>query len=141
MTFGRPTSHYLVAIFLIAVLLRFPSLGLKSLWLDEAASVRFATPVLENVDSIHPPLYYFLLHHTMTSLGDSEAAIRLPSAIFSLANVGLLYLLGRRLADRETALLAAALLAVSPLDVWYAQEARMYAAVACATLLIALGLV
>lgn len=141
MTLRRPTSHYLVAIFVIAVLLRFPSLGLKSVWLDEAASVRLATPVFENVDNIHPPLYYYLLHYAMALLGDSEAAIRLPSALFSLANVGLLYLLGRRLADRKTALLAAALLAVSPLDVWYAQEARMYAAVACATLLMALGLV
>lgn len=140
MTLSRSATHVLAAIFLIAILLRFPWLGLKSLWLDEAASVYYATPVFENVDSVHPPLYYVFVHYTMAFLGRSEAAIRLPSALFSILNVALLYWLGRKLFNRQVGLLAAALLAVSPLDIWYAQEARMYAAVACATLCMALGL-
>jgi hypothetical protein len=43
--------------------------------------------------------------------------------------------------SRPVALFAAALVAVSPLDLWYAQEARMYAFVAAATLLAAVGVV
>ena len=38
-----------------------------------------------------------------------------------------LYLLGRELYDRRTGLIAAAFGTVSPLLIWYAQEARMYA--------------
>ena len=130
----------MAAIFVAAILLRFAGLGAQSVWLDEAVSVRVATPVLEPVDANHPPLYYIMLYYTMSALGRSEAAIRLPSALISVLNVGLLYLLGRRLVNREVALLAAALLALSPLDIWYAREARMYTAIAFVTLLMALGL-
>lgn len=140
MTLRRPTSHTLAAILLVAIILRFAVLDLQSVWLDEAASVRNATPVLERVDPNHPPLYFMYLQATMEAIGRSEAAIRLPSAVFSVLSVGLLYLLGRKVASRETALLAAALLALSPLDVWYGREARMYAAIAFVTLLMALGL-
>ena len=70
--------------------------------------------------------------------GSSETAVRFPSALMSLINVGLLYGLGSRLANQRVALLAAALLAVSPLNIWYAQEARMYVFIAGAALLYAL---
>lgn len=140
MKFARPTFHYLIAILVIAILLRAPLLGAKSLWLDEAASVRSATPRLERLDPNNPPLYFMLLYVTMETIGGSEADIRLPSLLFSVLAVGLLYLLGREVADRETALLAAALLALSPLDVWYGREARMYAMISFVTLLMALGL-
>lgn len=125
---------------MIAVVLRFAALDWQSVWLDEAASVRNATPTLEAVDANHPPLYFMLLEWTMAAIGRSEAAIRLPSAVFSTLNVGLVYLLGRKVASRETALLAAALLALSPLDVWYGREARMYAAISLVTVLMVLGL-
>src|SRR5690606_25281123 len=49
--------------------------------------------------------------------------------------------LARALAGRTVALLAAALLALSPLDVWYAQEARMHIFVTFFALLYALALV
>ena len=145
MKLTRPTSHYLAAIFILAIfttgiLLRFARLGGQSVWLDEAVAVHNATPVLRHVDTNHPPLYYMMLHYTISALGRSEAAIRLPSALLSVVNIALLYLLGRRLLNREVALLAAALLALSPLDIWYAREARMYTAIAFVTLLMALGL-
>jgi mannosyltransferase len=140
MTLKRPTTHYLAAIFLAAILLRLPWLGMKSLWLDEALSLQLATPVMADVDFIHPPLYYVIVHYATSLLGRSAFALRLPSALFSLVSVGLVYLLGARLLNRQTGLLAAALLAVSPLDIWYAQEGRNYALVACMTLLMSVGL-
>lgn len=139
-TLKRPIAHYLTAIFLVAIFLRLPWLGLKSLWLDEVLSANFATPVMADVDFIHPPLYYVIVHYALSLLGRSEFALRLPSALFSLANVGLVYVLGSKLINRRAGLMAAALLAVSPLDIWYGQEARNYAAVAFMALLMTLGL-
>jgi uncharacterized membrane protein len=104
----------------------------RGLWVDEAISVRqaglpFGT-MLERLahDDVHPPLHAAVLWVTVRVLGDGELAVRLPSIIAGVALVPLLYAVGRELFDRRTGLVAAALGAVSPLAVWYSQEARMY---------------
>jgi len=73
-------------------------------------------------------------------LGNSEAIIRLPSVFVTLVGLALLYLLARRLFNEKVALFSVILLALAPLDAWYAQEARMNIFVASAGLMIALGL-
>jgi uncharacterized membrane protein len=123
--------------------LRFWDLDGKSFWGDEVFSVwRASQPAREiwtNPSDPHPPLYYLLLHGVL-QFGRTETVVRLPSAVASVASMGLGFVLARRLAGSQVAWLAAALLALSPLDVWYAQEARMYAFVAAAGLLAAVGL-
>lgn len=134
----------LFLLFAMALLLRLMNLGGKSLWLDEAFSAlnaprpEVALP-LTAIDP-HPPLYYTLLHYWLPLAGDGEAMLRLPSALISLLSIGLLYMLARRLSNRRVALLAAALLAFAPLNVWYSQEARMHIFVPFFALLLALGL-
>ena len=135
---------YLLIIFLAALLLRLAFLGEKSVWLDEAYSVWSAERTVEQIWTTttdnHPPLYYLLLKVWMI-FGTDEPIIRLPSVFASMVGLALVYLLARRLLNKEAALITAALLAISPLDVWYAQEARMNIFVASAGLLIALGMV
>jgi mannosyltransferase len=139
-------SHrqWLFIIFVVALLLRVVALGSKSLWLDEAFGAyhaqrpELAAPVY--IEGTHPPLYYTILHYWVLIAGSGEVALRLPSVIMSLGGIGLLYLLARLLYGREVGLLAAALLAVTPLDVWYAQEARMYIFITFFGLLLALAL-
>ncbi len=140
-------SHWILvaAVLLLAAVLRHLLLGSKSYWLDEAFSVSIASKPFATlwqrsgvVPEPHPPLYYTMLYGWVRLAGTSEAAVRLPSALISVTNVALLYALGRRLCDRRVGLTAAALLAVSPLAVWYGQEARMYAFVTTAGLLTAL---
>ena len=136
-------SYRLLIIALAGLLLRVSLLGSKSLWLDEAFSVWMAKLPVEHIWSIttenHPPLYYLTLKTWMV-LGDSEAIVRLPSALISVISFALLYLLARRLLDERAAIIAVSILALSPLDFWYAQEARMYIFVAASALIIALGL-
>jgi uncharacterized membrane protein len=128
----------------IALCLRLVNLGGKSLWLDEAFSVivaeRPALASLQNVDGFNPPLYFTFLHYWIQWFGRSEVAVRLPSVLASTVNLLLLYALGRRLFNQTVALTAVALLAFSPLEIWYAQEARMYSFVITAVLLAAIGL-
>ncbi len=73
-----------------------------------------------------PPLFYLLTWAWTRLAGDGEAALRSVSALASIAAVPVAYLALRRLAGRPAALATAALLAVSPLLVWYALDARAY---------------
>jgi mannosyltransferase len=105
----------------------------KSIWLDEAFSIVISQRGLLDVLSMvvrtdtHPPLYYLLLKAWLL-FGSSEAQARSLSAVFSIAAIPLMYLVASSLfEDRRAGLLGAAILAFSPFQIWYAQEARMYA--------------
>ncbi len=92
-------------------------------------------------DPNHPSLYFVILLKTLEAGGASEAIARLPSAVASASSLGLLYVLAIRLGmTNATAMAAVLLLALSPVDVWYAQEARMYAMVTTTGLLLAVML-
>ena len=126
----RSTWLWLAGILLLAALLRFYALGAESLWLDEATSLVVAdnSPaqiVALTAEDIHPPLYYLLLRAWLV-FGQSEAVLRSLSAVIGLLSVAGLYGLGRALWTPLAGAMAALLLAVSPLHIWYSQEARMY---------------
>jgi hypothetical protein len=124
----------LLAIVVLGGALRFYRIGEQSLWLDEAFSVWLARHPLREmfgwvvkIDQ-HPPLYYTLLHFWVSVFGDSAPTVRALSALVGTITIPLIYLIGCRLADgdRAVGLLAAAILALSPFHVRFAQEARMY---------------
>lgn len=78
-------------------------------------------------DTTHVPLYYAVTHYWVQGFGSSVVALRSPAALFSLVSVGGMALLARSLFQSwGMALLAAALMAVSPFHVLYAHEARPY---------------
>jgi len=141
----------LLAILLVGGWLRFQSLDAKCLWLDEAISWRLARYPLPEVvkRSAHPfegspPLYYVLLSLWAAVAGDSEFALRSPSAAAGLATVLGMYCFVRELtalgppgSDRPPhggatwpAPLAAALTAVSVLQIHNARQVRMYSTAA-----------
>ena len=111
------------------------------LWLDEALSVNIASlPLADAVQALrhdgHPLLYYALLGAWLDAVGDSDAAVRWLSALFSLAAVGAVWAATRRRLGPEAARYAAVLAFTSPFLIRYGSEARMYALV---MLLAALG--
>jgi len=121
----------LLLIVLLAFLLRLYRLDQQSLWYDEGFSVYLARMSLGEITArtasdIHPPLYYYLLHLWLGPFGDSEFVLRFFSLLFGLLTLPLIHALGRRLLGTASGLLAALLLAISPLYLWYSQEARMY---------------
>jgi uncharacterized membrane protein/O-antigen/teichoic acid export membrane protein len=105
----------------------------RGLWLDEATSVDQARmpfgAMIQNLRAtdVHPPLYFSILWVTVRWLGSGETAVRLPSIIAGTLVVPMLYLLGREAYDRRTGAIAAVVGSLSPIMVWYSQEARMYA--------------
>lgn len=140
---------WLLAVGLPALLVRAFELGGPSLWIDEAFSAWVISHGMAEIWQViprfdtHPPLYYALLEAWTWLLGDSEAALRSLSLVVSLATVPVIHAAGRALAPPGEgpwlARTAAAILALAPLQVAYAQEARSYALLTFAAALALLG--
>lgn len=116
---------------LAGILLRFVGLERQGLFLDEVLSLDFVLRpwpemfAVVNRD-VHPFLYYSLLKLFVDALAPSEWSARLLSALCSTAALALAIRIAWRLGGQRTALTAGLLLAWSSLQVYYAQEARMY---------------
>ena len=125
----------LAAVLILAAGLRFFRLDGQSMWADEGTSVALSGRSLTAITwgaakDIHPPLYYYLLHFWTAALGTSVAAIRGLSALLGTLLVAATFGLGRKLWGSAVGLSAAFLSAISPFQVYYSQEARMYILVA-----------
>jgi mannosyltransferase len=115
-----------------AFALRLHELGARSLWTDEgstwtAARGGLAAIVKRCAEREESPPLYYLLTHVALRLGDGEVALRMVPALASTLLVWLTYRFARLYAGRGQALVAATLVALSPFQVMYAQEARSYA--------------
>ncbi len=128
------TRPALCAVILLAFALRVAGLDGQELRGDETFGYFFslASPseivrrTLE-LGEPHPVASYWLQHGWMAVAGDSEFALRFPSAGWGILAVALLPALVRRLRLGDaTALGAATLAACSPYLIWHAQDARMY---------------
>jgi len=131
-------TKVLIAVMLLAAVLRFWGLGSKSLWLDEIMSQRRARGTFSQMigevaaGDAHPPGYY-ALQWLAKPLGRSEFAVRVPAAVAGVAVVLATYLLGSALLGGVGGLAAAgglgaaAFAAISPFQIYYSQEARPYA--------------
>ncbi len=133
MSLGRRPGVQLTILVLAGAALRAIGLGDDPLWLDEANGVLIAGRSLPGIVEAlsrdgNPPLHYFLLHGWTTIFGSSEAAVRGLSALLGLALIPAVFGLMRSMFPTRSgaAIAAAAVVTVSPLHVYYSQEARMY---------------
>jgi hypothetical protein len=128
----------LVSLLLLAYALRLHNLDAFSFWTDEGLTpLRSGYPVSEILSNritiqegvtkdTHPPLYYLVIHVTQQLFGQSDFAYRYPSLLAGVLLVPLLFQFGRRLQSTLAGLFAALFTAVSPLQIYYGNEARMY---------------
>ncbi len=129
---------YLILIF--AFVLRFINLN-QSLWLDEAINIVYAgklsiMPYLFEylMGDFHPPLHFAILWVWTHIFGFSEIASRFPSLIFGIGTIFITFLIGRKY-SKNVGLMAALLLSLAPLHIYYSQEARPYSLAAFAATL------
>lgn len=108
----------------------------QPLWLDEAISANVVKNnsyigIMTNFSKydFHPPGYYWVLKTWTSVFGYSEISLRMPSIIFILAAIYLVY--------KMEGGGAAVLLASNPLILYYSHETRMYALI---TFLLTLGI-
>jgi uncharacterized membrane protein len=143
---ARSRAFWIVAgLTVAAAVLRFVTLGVQAYHHDEIVT---ASRVLRG-DFQHameaigfsesaPPLYYALAWVWTQLTGTGEFGLRSLSALAGVATVPVAYLLGAELRGRRAGIVAAALVAVNPMLLWYSQEARGYALLALFTAVAAL---
>ncbi|HEV7616230.1 MAG TPA: glycosyltransferase family 39 protein [Solirubrobacterales bacterium] len=135
---ARSRAFWIVAgLTALAAVLRFATLGVQAYHHDEIVT---ASRVLRGsfwhaMDAVGfsesaPPLYYALAWVWTQLTGTGEFGLRSLSALAGVATVPVAYLAGIELRGRRAGLLAAALVAVNPMLLWYSQEARAYALLA-----------
>jgi len=119
-------------ILFVSLILRCVNIEGRSIQYDDAFSFFLSKRSLPEI--IHgtaadtmPPLFYFLLHFWI-KLGEQVWFLRMLSVLFSLGSLVILYLLVRTLLGQRAAFWAAVLAAISPLQIFHAQDIRMYAA-------------
>ncbi len=121
----------LLAILAGGAVLRLVQISSESLWLDEATSVLVSESNSAEFWSrmgreTNPPLHYVMLRCWISICGDSELAVRIPSAAFGVLSLLMIYLVGRRLFGDGVGLISALVMAASSLHISYSQEARGY---------------
>lgn len=122
----------IILILILGFILRVINLN-QSLWFDEAINVFYARD--SNLifylsyyitGDFHPPGWFFILWIFTNILGTSEIIVRTPSVIFGVLTIYLTYLIGREF-SKKIGLIAALLVSLAPLHIYYSQEARPYA--------------
>ncbi len=128
------TRRWLWILGTVALLVRCLLLDRNGLWHDEVATYDTAVlpaariPAAAAEHSNSPPLYFWLVHAVLEVGGSSEDALRFPSVVAGALTIPALGLLIIEVTGSPAAgVLAAALLGVNPLHLWYSQEARSYA--------------
>jgi mannosyltransferase len=127
----RLRNIILILLLLTAFALRLYRLDHQELWGDEAHSAYVSKlPLLSTVSprtETNPPFYHFLLSLWVRLTGSSVFALRFLSLVLGVLTAPLVYRLARLAFGVPVGLLAALLCAISPFQVYYSQEARMYA--------------
>ncbi len=120
----------LLLIILLAFALRVYHLDTQSIWYDEGLSIQLAQQdpaqtIALSATTDHPPLHTLLLGVWMRAAGESDFVVRYLSVVCGVLVVVLTYALGK-LYDERAGLVAAGLMAMAPLAVYYSQETRGY---------------
>jgi mannosyltransferase len=126
-------DNYLKILILLTItglILRLWHIGDVSFWLDETLMISYSHQSFISIggmemDAFNPPTWYWI-EHAVLYFGSGEAVLRLVPALLGTCTIPLFYLLGREFHNRETGLVAAALLTVSTFHIYYSQEARSY---------------
>jgi 4-amino-4-deoxy-L-arabinose transferase-like glycosyltransferase len=130
----------LVPIVLVALYLRLAGLGSQQLYGDEAEYAIVARylsrdlaflayPAIEGFAAVpfvsQPPLVLYSMAFSMKIFGPTDFAAVLPSVLFGVATVLVVYALGARLSGRLAGVASAALLAVLPFHVELSRKAQL----------------
>jgi hypothetical protein len=123
-------------LFVVGIFLRVAGVWIPQLWYDEnftliLARLPFDRMLAATAGDVHPPLWYliewaFIRHFPYPSLAPAWT-LRIPALVFSVLALWVFRLVLDQLAVPQKAKLGAfTLMAILPMQLWYAQEARMY---------------
>ena len=131
-TLGVSPTQLVIALTVLGGVLRFATLNVSSIELDESATMilvhRGFSGMLSHLTSSEsaPPLYYVLVWAWTKVFGAGAIGFRSFSALVGTATIPVMYAAGREISPR-TGVWAALLTTVSPSMYFFSQEARAYA--------------
>lgn len=141
---GRPAFPWLPFGMILAagLLLRVREARLTPLWFDEIFSLwttrtSFGVMLETLSHDIHPPLLSTLLWVWRLVGGENPMALKILPILIGLATVAALFFAARDWFGEPIGLLAAALLAIHPVHVYFSQELRSYGLLILMVLLVA----
>jgi 4-amino-4-deoxy-L-arabinose transferase-like glycosyltransferase len=125
-----PINWPLAGLTLLALALRLFRLDFRSIWLDEAYSLKLASATLAGIIhgatmDIHPPLFHLILGGWIRIFGTSEFALRSLSALAGCLLVPASFGLAREWGGQRTAWWTAGLVTVSPYFLELSRSGRM----------------
>jgi hypothetical protein len=134
----------LIPLVLLAVPLICYNLSYEPYWQDELTSYFAARGILAHGLPLLPSgflypkgeLYSYMLALSILIFGDQGGALRIISVVEYLVSLPLLYAIGCYFFDRRIALLATAMLALSPYALIWGRQVRMYEQAQLLTLLV-----
>jgi mannosyltransferase len=131
-TVRRPsTTQLVIALTVLGGLLRFATLSVSSIELDESATLllvhRGFSGMLSHLSQSEstPPLYYILVWAWTKVFGAGPIGFRSMSALIGTITIPVMYLAGREISPR-VGVWAAILTTVSPSMFFFSQQARAY---------------
>lgn len=118
-------------VFVVGIALNAVDAFFPYLWFDESYSVALASHTFADIwrigaKDVHPVLYYWMLHLVYLVFGQSLWAMRLFSVAGVASCAGLSCAGAKELVGKKSALVAAALVFVSPWSILEATDIRMY---------------
>ena len=128
------TELTVVALTIIGALIRFWNIGFQAVNTDEEFTLAFASAALSFpqvflnalTTDFTPPLYYLTAHLSMIFFGNTVTAIRIPSAIFGVLLIPVIYYVGKEYRDELFGLLAAGFTTFFYSMVYYSRYGRAY---------------
>ena len=128
----RPTYTAIVAGATVLLgLMAAYRIGHKQLWVDEGVAVGLSHEslgrflyVITHYEVNQSPFY--VVFRAWHVLGNDPAIMRALSAVFSVATIPLVYVIGRRLYDERTGAIASVVLAFNGLVLQWSQQVRGY---------------
>ncbi len=135
---------FFAVILFVGFYLRTYQLGKYNLWLDEVLSLSSADymktmvskmGIFDSAEDRYPSFLSNLFICYWQRLGRDEFTLRMSAVIFGMLTILAIYQIGKSLFGNKTGLLAAFILAISPVHIYYSREVRMYSMAALTVLL------
>ena len=109
---------------------RFFGIGYQSIWIDEGSTFyysRFTFSELMSIIEPNSPVYHAMEGFFIMLFGQTEFGLRFISALAGALTVPLAYVLSMKLfGNRSVAIVTSVLFLISPICLFYGQEARGY---------------
>lgn len=127
-------NKWIILILIVATVLRLYNIDYQSLWMDEIYTLNVASQkhsfsqiITEvNLRESFPYLYFFIMNTMFTLFGDTSIVARIPSVIFGIAAVWMMYKLGKETYSKKVGLIAALLFTFNEYAIFHSQDARAY---------------